>query len=87
MSHQPSKRILQMTESATFAMSAKAIELKEEGRNIVSLSVGESDFNAPDFIRAAAKEAIDGNYDIIRRCLDTVRCVKGLPTSSSAITG
>lgn len=63
MIHQPSKRILQMKDSATFAMSARAHELADQGQDIIVLSVGEPDFPAPNFIRAAAKEAIDHDHD------------------------
>jgi len=43
-------------------MAAKARELKSEGKDIIGLSLGEPDFNIPDFIKEAAKEAIDQNY-------------------------
>tara|TARA_R110000796_G_scaffold65729_1_gene151666 strand:+ start:24003 stop:25130 length:1128 start_codon:yes stop_codon:yes gene_type:complete len=43
-------------------MAAKARELKNEGKDIIGLSLGEPDFNIPDFIKEAAKEAIDQNY-------------------------
>ena len=51
-----------MSTSATLAMAAKARELKNEGKDIIGLSLGEPDFNIPDFIKEAAKEAIDQNY-------------------------
>jgi aspartate aminotransferase len=51
-----------MSTSATLAMAAKARELKSEGKDIIGLSLGEPDFNIPDFIKEAAKEAIDQNY-------------------------
>ena len=44
-------------------MAAKARELKAEGKDIIGLSLGEPDFNTPDFIKAAAKQAIDDNYN------------------------
>jgi len=43
-------------------MAAKTRELKNEGKDIIGLSLGEPDFNIPDFIKEAAKEAIDQNY-------------------------
>ena len=55
-------RINQMAVSATLAMAAKARELKQEGRDIIGLSLGEPDFNVPDFIKEAAKKAIDENW-------------------------
>ena len=58
-----SDRILNMATSATLAMAAKARELKAEGKDIIGLSRGEPDFNTPDFIKAAAKQAIDDNYN------------------------
>ena len=58
-----SERILNMSTSATLAMAAKARELKSEGRDIIGLSLGEPDFNTPDFIKNAAKQAVDDNYN------------------------
>ncbi len=48
-----------MEESATLAMAAKARELKSQGVNVISLSLGEPDFATPDHIREAAKDAVD----------------------------
>ena len=58
-----SERILNMATSATLAMAAKAREFKGQGKDIISLSLGEPDFNTPDFIKEAAKQAIDDNYN------------------------
>ena len=63
MSKLLSERILNMATSATLAMAAKARELKAEGKDIIGLSLGEPDFNTPDFIKEAAKTAIDENYN------------------------
>lgn len=57
-----SERINNLSTSQTLAMAAKARELKAEGKDIISLSLGEPDFNTPDFIKEAAKKAIDENY-------------------------
>ena len=57
-----SDRINAMSTSATLAMAAKARELRAEGKDIIGLSLGEPDFNIPDFIKEAAKDAIDQNY-------------------------
>lgn len=57
-----SQRIMNLTESATLAMSRKSRELTEQGMDIINLSLGEPDFNTPDFIKDAAKEAIDNNF-------------------------
>ncbi|MDH5381258.1 MAG: pyridoxal phosphate-dependent aminotransferase [Cyclobacteriaceae bacterium] len=55
--------VLNMEESATLAMAAKARELRESGVNIIGLSLGEPDFKTPAHICEGAKEAIDsGNY-------------------------
>lgn len=62
MSNQLSERIQNMSTSATLAMAAKARELRNEGKDIIGLSLGEPDFNIPDFIKEAAKKAIDDNY-------------------------
>lgn len=58
-----SDRIINMAQSATLAMAAKARELKEEGKDIIGLSLGEPDFNTPDFIKEAAIQAINDNYN------------------------
>lgn len=58
-----SDRIIQMEESATLAMAKKARELKAQGKDIISLSLGEPDFKTPKHIQEAAKAAIDeGKY-------------------------
>ncbi|GLB50544.1 pyridoxal phosphate-dependent aminotransferase [Neptunitalea lumnitzerae] len=62
MNQHLSERVLNMATSATLAMAAKARELRAEGKDIIGLSLGEPDFNIPDFIKDAAKEAIDQNY-------------------------
>lgn len=59
---QLSNRLLVMEESATIAMSRKSRELKAEGKDIISLSLGEPDFHTPDFIKQAAIEAMEQNY-------------------------
>ncbi|PKP00895.1 MAG: aspartate aminotransferase, partial [Bacteroidetes bacterium HGW-Bacteroidetes-6] len=51
-----------MSESATLAMTKKSRELKSQGLDVVNLSIGEPDFNVPDFIKDAAKKAIDDNF-------------------------
>lgn len=57
-----SQRIQNLAPSATLAMSQKSAELKAKGIDVINLSVGEPDFNTPDFIKDAAKKAIDENY-------------------------
>jgi len=57
-----SDRINAMEVSATLAMAAKTRELKAEGKDIIGLSLGEPDFDIPDFIKDAAIEAIQQNY-------------------------
>ena len=57
-----SNRILNMAESETLAMTAKARELKAQGKDVISLSIGEPDFNTPDVVKEAAKKAIDDNF-------------------------
>lgn len=59
---QLSKRLLEMEESATIAMSRKSRELKAEGKDIISLSLGEPDFFTPQFIKDAAVEAMNNNF-------------------------
>ncbi|MEZ4875593.1 MAG: pyridoxal phosphate-dependent aminotransferase [Flavobacteriaceae bacterium] len=57
-----SRRVNEMSTSATLAMAAKARELKEQGKNIIGLSLGEPDFTIPDFVKDAAIEAIKQDY-------------------------
>ena len=57
-----SERVNRLSESATIAMARKARELKSQGIDIISLSLGEPDFNTPDFIKDAGKEGIDKNF-------------------------
>ena len=63
MSQPLSDRIKSLPVSQTLAMAAKGRELKEQGKDIISLSLGEPDFNTPDFIKDAAIQAINDNYN------------------------
>lgn len=63
MKNQLSDRINRLPISQTLAMAAKARELKLQGRDIISLSLGEPDFNTPDFVKDAAIKAINDNYN------------------------
>lgn len=60
--NQLSCRLNSLSPSATLAMSQKSAELKAQGVDVINLSVGEPDFNTPDHIKEAAKQAIDENY-------------------------
>ncbi len=62
MESQTSHLLGRLSESATIAMSRKARELKAAGRDIISLSLGEPDFDTPDAIKAAGIEAIENNF-------------------------
>tara|TARA_B110000879_G_scaffold57185_1_gene80503 strand:+ start:5300 stop:6493 length:1194 start_codon:yes stop_codon:yes gene_type:complete len=57
-----SERLKRLSESATLAMARMSRELKEKGHNVIPLSLGEPDFDTPDFIKVAAKKAIDDNF-------------------------
>ncbi len=57
-----SQRVSGLSESETLAMAQKSRELKAKGFNVINLSIGEPDFNTPDFIKEAAKKAIDDNF-------------------------
>lgn len=57
-----SQLLQRLSESATLAMARISRELAAKGYDVVSLSLGEPDFNTPDFIKDAAKKAIDENY-------------------------
>lgn len=62
MTHQLSARVRSMAPSATLAMAAKAAELKAQGLDVISLSLGEPDFDPPQHIIDAAHEALNGPY-------------------------
>ena len=57
-----SSTLNRLSESATLAMARMARELRAEGHDVIALSLGEPDFNTPDFIKEAAKKAIDDNF-------------------------
>jgi len=57
-----SDRVNEMATSATLAMAAKARELREEGIDIIGLSLGEPDFTVPEFVKEAAIQAVKDNY-------------------------
>lgn len=57
-----SERVQAISPSATLAMSQKSAELRASGVDVINMSVGEPDFDTPDFIKEAAKRAIDDNF-------------------------
>ena len=57
-----SSRVKNMATSATIEMSSKSRKLREEGLDIINLSLGEPDFNTPDVIKQSAINAIHDNY-------------------------
>ncbi len=57
-----SERLNRLSESATLAMAQMSRELQAKGINVISLSLGEPDFDTPEFIKEAGKKAIDDNY-------------------------
>lgn len=59
---QISDRVQSLSSSATLAMSQKSAELKAQGIDVINMSIGEPDFNTPEFIKEAAKRAIDENF-------------------------
>ena len=63
MTNKLSDRINNLPVSATLAMAAKTRELKENGIDIIGLSLGEPDFNTPNFIKEAAVQAINDNFN------------------------
>jgi aspartate aminotransferase len=58
-----SSRVKNLATSQTLAMAAKAKELKSKGVDVIGLSLGEPDFNTPEFIKDAAVKAIEENYN------------------------
>lgn len=63
MSNQLSERINNLVPSATLEMAAKARELRASGKDIIGLSLGEPDFNTPDYIKDAAIQAVKDGYN------------------------
>ena len=63
MQEKLSNRINNLATSQTLAMAAKARELRAEGKDVIGLSLGEPDFNTPDFIKDAAIQAINDDYN------------------------
>lgn len=57
-----SNRVEKLAESETLAMARLGNELKEKGVNVINMSLGEPDFATPDFVKLAAKDAIDKNF-------------------------
>lgn len=90
-----STRVQNLSSSATLAMLQKTNELKAAGIDVIGMSAGEPDFNTPDFIKVAAKRAIDENYsryspvagyDSLRKAIcDKLRRENGLEYSPSDI--
>ena len=67
MSNQLSDRVNSLAISATLEMAAKARELKAAGKDIIGLSLGEPDFNTPDYIKEAAIQAVNDKYFTLAR--------------------
>ena len=57
-----SERLNRLSESATLAMARMSRELKSQGKDVIALSLGEPDFDTPNFVKESAKKAIDDNY-------------------------
>ena len=74
-----SDRLNRLSESATLAMAQMSRELQDKGIDVISLSLGEPDFDTPEFIKTAAKKAIDDNFSHYTP-------VAGLPELKRAIT-
>ena len=73
-----SERLAALSPSETLAMSQKSNELKAQGFDVINLSVGEPDFNTPDHIKEAAKQAVDNNFSFYSP-------VPGFPSLRNAI--
>jgi aspartate aminotransferase len=90
-----SKRVEQLAISETLAMSQKSRELKAQGFNVINLSVGEPDFHTPDFVKDAARKAIDENItfyspvpgfpDLLKAISDKLKRENGLTYGTDQI--
>ncbi len=74
---QLSARINSLPVSETLAMAAKARELKNQGIDIIGLSWGEPDFNTPEFIKDAAIDAVNENWNSYSTCRRLCRFKRG----------
>ena len=61
MEQQTSALLQRLSESATIAMARKAREMKEQGIDVISLSLGEPDFDTPSAMKQAGVDAIEAN--------------------------
>lgn len=90
-----SSRVAQLAVSETLAMSQKSRELKAQGFNVINLSVGEPDFHTPDFVKDAAKKALDENItfyspvpgfpDLLQAIADKLKRENGLTYETDQI--
>ena len=78
MEIQLSHRVQQVKPSPTLAVTARANELKAQGKNIIGLGAGEPDFDTPDHIKAAAIEAINAGFT-------KYTAVDGIPSLKQAV--
>ncbi|MFN5795256.1 MAG: aminotransferase class I/II-fold pyridoxal phosphate-dependent enzyme, partial [Bacteroidota bacterium] len=60
--NQPADRLNKLSESQTLAMARKSREMTAQGIDVINLSIGEPDFDTPQFIKDAAKDAMDANF-------------------------
>ena len=81
MSQIISDRLNRLSESQTIAMARRSRELKAQGVDVISLSLGEPDFNTPEFIKDAAKKALDEISPLIRLFLAIKSCARPYATS------
>ena len=92
---QLSNRLQRLAPSATLAMSQKSSEMKAQGIDVINMSVGEPDFNTPDHIKEAAKQAVDENYsryspvpgypELRKAIVEKLKCENGLDYQMSEI--
>ena len=92
---QISDRVMRLAASATFAMMQKSNELSAQGVDVVNMSVGEPDFNTPDYVKKAAVEAVEQNYSkyspvagymwLRKACSDKLKRENGLDYDPSQI--
>ncbi|RUO28895.1 aspartate aminotransferase [Aliidiomarina sedimenti] len=78
MDYKLSRRVNAIKPSPTLAVSQKAAELKAAGKDVIGLGVGEPDFDTPEFIREAAKRAIDEGHT-------RYTAVDGIPALKQAV--
>ncbi|HEX6630313.1 MAG TPA: hypothetical protein VF048_04445, partial [Gemmatimonadaceae bacterium] len=83
----PSANLAQLQESATIAVSARAAELRAQGRDIIDLGAGQPDFDTPAFIRRAAAEAVEAGATRYTHTAGILPLRQAIAADATALSG